>query len=438
MAKMNRNLTAGIELLAPAGDMNKLDMAIKYGADAVYMGTTAYSLRAASGNFDLETGLPAAIKKAHDNDLKAYVTMNILAMPSDMINLREAIRIISAGEPDAVIVSDPGIFSIVREECPDMEIHISTQASVSNAKACTFWHQLGAARIVLARELSLEDIKNIRSEIPADLELEAFVHGAMCISWSGRCMLSAHLTGRSANKGACTQTCRWKFKSEPEQKYLLTEMKRPEDQLLMEEDNRGTYIFNAKDMCMIEHIAELATSGINSFKIEGRTKSPFYVATVVKAYREALDKWAKNPDQYQTDPQWLRDLSQTVHRPFDTGFYYQSPSEDAKVFEDDTMIREAAVVGMVKAWLPQSKLVLVEQRNKINLGDELELIQPRGRHIKIKAEQIFDLEKNIIDSTPHPQMLYYLPMSEHVTSGAFIRKTGDKDTPRHNKPSQDN
>jgi len=424
-----KELKAGIELLAPAGDMNKLDMAIKYGADAVYLGTTAYSLRAASGNFDLSYGLPAAVEKAHEHGLPAYATMNILATPEDFRAAEDAVRAIADSGADAVIISDPGMFTLAKETRPELEIHISTQASTSNARACRFWYEQGARRIVLARELSMEDIRRIRSEIPDDLELEAFVHGAMCMAWSGRCMLSAHLTGRSANKGACTQTCRWRFRSEPAEQYLLTEMKRPEDQLLMEEDQRGTYIFNAKDLCMIEHIPELISSGISSFKIEGRTKSPFYVATVVKAYRQAIDTWAENPANYQMDPDWLRDLTQTVHRPFDTGFYFTSPQEDAKVFEDDTMIREAAVVGMVKGWLPDSKLVLVEQRNKISLGDELELVQPRGRHIKLRADKILDIEQKPIESTPHPQMMYYLPMEEHVSPGAFIRRSGDKDKP---------
>ncbi len=424
-----KELKAGIELLAPAGDMNKLDMAIKYGADAVYLGTTAYSLRAASGNFDLSYGLPAAVEKAHEHGLPAYATMNILATPEDFRAAEDAVRAIADSGADAVIISDPGMFALAKETRPELEIHISTQASTSNARACRFWYEQGARRIVLARELSMEDIRRIRSEIPDDLELEAFVHGAMCMAWSGRCMLSAHLTGRSANKGACTQTCRWRFRSEPAEQYLLTEMKRPEDQLLMEEDQRGTYIFNAKDLCMIEHIPELISSGISSFKIEGRTKSPFYVATVVKAYRQAIDTWAENPANYQMDPDWLRDLTQTVHRPFDTGFYFTSPQEDAKVFEDDTMIREAAVVGMVKGWLPDSKLVLVEQRNKISLGDELELVQPRGRHIKLRADKILDIEQKPIESTPHPQMMYYLPMEEHVSPGAFIRRSGDKDKP---------
>ena len=424
-----KELKAGIELLAPAGDMNKLDMAIKYGADAVYLGTTAYSLRAASGNFDLSYGLPAAVEKAHEHGLPAYATMNILATPEDFRAAEDAVRAIADSGADAVIISDPGMFALAKETRPELEIHISTQASTSNARACRFWYEQGARRIVLARELSMEDIRRIRSEIPDDLELEAFVHGAMCMAWSGRCMLSAHLTGRSANKGACTQTCRWRFRSEPAEQYLLTEMKRPEDQLLMEEDQRGTYIFNAKDLCMIEHIPELISSGISSFKIEGRTKSPFYVATVVKAYRQAIDAWAENPANYQMDPDWLRDLTQTVHRPFDTGFYFTSPQEDAKVFEDDTMIREAAVVGMVKGWLPDSKLVLVEQRNKISLGDELELVQPRGRHIKLRADKILDIEQKPIESTPHPQMMYYLPMEEHVSPGAFIRRSGDKDKP---------
>lgn len=422
------------ELLAPAGDLNKLKMAIQYGADAVYMGTNSYSLRSASANFDLEKGLPAAVELAHASGVKAYIAMNILASPKDMHGLRQSLKAVSASGADALIVSDPGIFSIAREELPDMELHISTQASVSNAQACIFWYRQGAKRIVLARELSMEDIRNIRSDIPAALELEAFVHGAMCMAWSGRCLLSAHLTGRSANKGACTQTCRWKFKTSCEntQQVVLSEEKRPHDQLLAEEDNHGTYLLNARDLCMIDHIPDLLQSGISSLKIEGRTKSPFYVATVVKAYRAALDLWFADPDKYLADPDWLRDLSQTVHRPFDTGFFYSHPSQDAKIFEEDTMIREAAVVGMVKAWLPESKLMLVEQRNKINRGDILELVQPRGRHIKLKADLILDLEKHQIETTPHAQMLFYLPVDEHVVAGAFIRRSGDKDTPNKN------
>ena len=424
-----------MELLAPAGDFEKLKMAIQYGADAVYLGTRSFSLRSASANFDLDHGLPEAVAMAHQHGVKAFVAMNILAGPRDMTGLRQSIRAVGESGADALIVSDPGVFSIAREELPDIAMHISTQASVSNAQACLFWYRQGASRIVLARELSFADIHQIRSDLPEDLELEAFVHGAMCMAWSGRCLLSSHMNGRSANKGACTQTCRWKFKAQPQkhdacgQQLLLTEEKRSTDPLVMEEDERGSYIFNARDLCMIEHIPELAASGLNSLKIEGRTKSPFYVATVVIAYREALDTWFQNPDTYMADPEWLRDLSQTVHRPFDTGFYFQSPTDDAKIFEDDTMIREAAVVGMVKAWLPARKLMLVEQRNKILAGDRLELVQPRGRHIALTADVILDLEMNPIASTPHPQMLFYLPMPEHVTTGAFIRRSGDKDTP---------
>lgn len=429
-----------LELLAPAGDINKLKMAIQYGADAVYMGTASFSLRSASANFDLAKELPEAVELAHASGVKAYIAMNILATPGDTSELRQSMRAVSDAGADALIISDPGIFMIAREELPDMELHISTQASVSNAQACLFWYRQGAKRIVLARELSMDDIRKIKAEIPPDLELEAFVHGAMCMAWSGRCLLSAHLTGRSANKGACTQTCRWKFKAglETTQQVVLSEEKRPHDQLLMEEDDHGTYLLNAKDLCMIEHIPELAECGISSLKIEGRTKSPFYVATVVKAYREALDLWTENPDSYEANPDWLRDLSQTVHRPFDTGFYFSNPAKDAKIFAEDTMIREAAVVGMVKAWLPESRLMLVEQRNKINLGDNLELVQPRGRHIKLKADQIYDLEKKPIESTPHAQMMFYLPMDEHVTAGAFIRRSGDKDTPENVKDELEN
>jgi len=302
-----------------------------------------------------------------------------------------------------------------------MKIHISTQASVTNARTCRFWQEQGASRIILARELTLGEIRQIRQEIPAELELEAFVHGAMCMAYSGRCLLSNFFSGRDSNRGRCTQPCRWK--------YEIAEEKRPDLPLTVASDSRGSYLFNSRDLCMIEHIPELAEAGLSSLKIEGRVKSAFYVATVVKAYREALDRYLDDPAGYVCDPAWLADLRKTVHREFDTGFYFTPPAEDAKIFTADTSLREAAVVGIIRAWLPESGLALVEQRNKIVTGDWLELVQPEGRHQDVQALGLTDLERRPIGSTPHPQMFYYLPLTEAVVPGAFLRRLGDKDKP---------
>jgi putative protease len=410
-----------IELLAPAGDRTKMEMAIYYGANAVYLGSQQYSLRAQSANFALDQ-LRDAINYAHQRQVKVYVAANILAHPGDLSGLRDLVRDLRPLGPDALIVSDPGIFALVRQEAPEIALHISTQASVTNAAAARFWASHGASRIILARELTLREIAEIRQDIPAELELEAFVHGAMCMSYSGRCLLSNYLVGRGANQGECAQPCRWE--------YEVREVKRPDQVLHLTEDARGTYLMNARDLCMIEHIPELAAAGLSSFKIEGRVKSAFYVATVVKAYRQAIDRFAADPDHYQTDPAWLEDLSKTVHRPFDNGFYFTAPKEDAKIYLEDTQVREAVVVGIVQAYLPDSGLALVEQRNKIVAGEALELVAPQGRHIDLVAEGLLDLERRPITATPHPKMFYYLPVPEPVKQGAFLRRLGDKDKPK--------
>lgn len=412
-----------IELLAPGGDLQKLKMAVEYGADAVYIGAPDFSLRAFSDNFSPEQ-MAEGIAFAHDKNVKVYLALNILAHPADMAGLRQSIRDMLAAGPDAVIVSDPGIFSLIREQDPTMKIHISTQASVTNAQTCRFWHEQGASRIVLARELTLSEIAQIRQEIPAELELEAFVHGAMCMAYSGRCLLSNFYTERDSNRGRCSQPCRWK--------YEVVEEKRPDHPLTIEGDNRGSYIFSSRDLCLIEHIPALAQAGLNSFKIEGRVKSAFYVATVVKAYREALDSYMADPAGYVFNPALLDDLQKTVHRQFDTGFYFSTPQQDPKIFAANTNLREADFVGIVRAWLPDSGLALVEQRNKIITGEWLELVQPNGRHLDILASEILDLERRPIDSTPHPQMMYYLPVTESIQPGAFIRRLGDKDRPVRN------
>ena len=409
-----------IELLAPAGDLEKLRMAVQYGADAVYLAGQEFGLRAFSKNF-LPDELAEAIDLARASQVKVYLTLNILAHPADLVRMRTAVRDLLAAGPDAVIVADPGVFCLVREEAPNLKIHISTQASVTNARACRFWHEQGASRIVLARELTLAEITQIRQEIPSELELEAFVHGAMCMAYSGRCLLSNVYSGRDANRGRCTQPCRWN--------YQVIEEKRPDQPMTVEVDARGSYLFSSRDLCMIGHIPELAMAGLDSLKIEGRVKGPFYVATVVKAYRAALDRYFADPDSFSPDPAWLADLSKTVHREFDTGFFFTPPQADAKIFAADTYQREAAVVGIIRAWLPESSLALVEQRNRILRGEWLELVQPKQGHIDIQALEILDLEKRPIESTPHPQMFYYLPLREAVPPGSFLRRLGDKDKP---------
>jgi putative protease len=409
-----------MELLAPAGDAEKMRIAIRYGADAVYLAAQDFGLRAASANFSGRE-LKEAVAYAHQRGVRVYLAVNILAHPDDLERLENQIDDLTGAGTDAMIVADPGVFSLIRKKAPDMKIHISTQASTCNAESCLFWHRLGAGRIVMARELTLAEIARIRSQVPDTLELEAFVHGAMCLAYSGRCLLSAWFTGRDANRGRCTQPCRWS--------YELREAKRPDQPIIVNEDERGTWLLNSRDLCLIEHLPELAAAGLNSLKIEGRVKSSFYVATVVKAYRAAIDAWMTDPDNWQPDPAWLADLQKTVHRPFDTGFYFSKPQQDAKISTDDLDMREAVVVGLVRAWLPESNLALVEQRNRILLGDQLELIEPKGPFRPFTAETLLDLERKPIEATPHPRMLFYLPFTEAVPVDSFIRRKGNKDKP---------
>ncbi len=407
-----------VELLSPAGDFEKLKMAILYGADAVYMAGKQFGLRAFSSNFT-EPELKEAIVYAHECNVKAYVTMNIMAHPEDFDGMKEYISYLSECKADAVIVSDPGIFSLVREVAPDMEIHISTQASVTNAKGCIFWHNAGAKRIVLARELTLQEIIQIRKEIPDSIELEVFIHGAMCVSYSGRCLLSNHFTGRDGNRGKCAQPCRWK--------YYVTEEKRNEEPLEIAQDEKGTYLFNSRDMCMIDYVPELIASGIYSFKIEGRIKGAFYVATATKAYREAIDLYYLDPLNYKTDPSWKADLEKTVHREFATGFFFDKPMNQAQIFAGDSYMKEAVVVGIVKSYDPKTKRALIEQRNKLFEGDKLEVVSPRGRHFDIVASELLDEKGNPIVSTPHAKMIFSMPMRVPVDPESFIRRLGNKD-----------
>jgi len=407
-----------IEILSPAGDMEKLKVAVAYGADAVYLSGKTFGLRAGSGNFTHEE-MKDAVEYAHARGVLCYVTMNILAHHGDFECLDREIIFCRDIGADALIVSDAGIFSRIRKLCPEMEIHISTQASITNAEGCLFWYAQGARRIVLARELTLDEIAVIRSQVPDDLKLECFVHGAMCMSYSGRCLLSSYFTGRNANHGECAQPCRWK--------YSVSEEKRPGQPVPVEEDARGTYLFNSKDICMIDHIPELIQAGVDSFKIEGRIKGSFYAATTTKAYREAVDAYCESPGTYQVDPAWRMSLERTVHRVFGTGFYFDKPAENAQIFLADTYLRPAYVAGMVTGFDAQRSLAIVSQRNKIYEGDVLHVLTPDGQRNEITAAGMTDENGEPIQSTPRAQMLYYLPVAEELPPFTFLSATGDKD-----------
>lgn len=384
-----------IELLAPAGNLEKLKTAIIYGADAVYIGGEVYGLRAMADNFDKEKMIEG-LKFAHERGKKVYVTVNIFAHNADIDGMGKYIKELDEIGVDAVIVSDLGVLSIVKEVAPNLEVHISTQANNTNYKTVEFYHKLGVKRVVLARELSLKEIKEIRNRIPEEMELEAFVHGAMCMSYSGRCLLSNYMTGRDANRGACAHPCRYK--------YYLMEEKRPGEYFEVFEDNRGTYIMNSNDLCMIEHIPELIESGIKSFKIEGRMKSSYYVASVIKAYRDAIDSYLKNGENYSFNPKWMEELSKASHREFSTGFYYGKPK--GQVYETSQYIRTHDIVGLVIDYNKETGTATIEQRNKILKGEEVEILTPNEENFSITLDKMWNEDGEEIDATPHPQMIY--------------------------------
>ena len=402
-----------IELLAPAGNLEKLKMAILYGADAVYIGGQRFGLRASADNFSPEQ-MKEGIEFAHERGAKVYVTVNIIPHNHDLIGLPQYIKQLEKLGVDAIIVSDPGIFSIAREVSPDMEIHISTQANNTNYKSAEFWYKLGAKRVVVARELSFDEIREINDKTPQGLDIEAFVHGAMCISYSGRCLLSSYMTGRDSNKGACSHPCRWK--------YSLVEEKRPGEYYPVYEDERGTYIFNSKDLCMIEHIPQLIEAGIYSFKLEGRMKSSFYVATVVSAYRKAIDEYQKDPANYKFDPKWLEELSKASHREYTTGFYFDKTTGNDQIYNTSSYIREYDFVGLVLAYNEETGIATVEQRNRLIVGDEIEVLRPDGSYFTQTISQIVNEEGESIRTAPHPQMIMQIPMDQKVCEFSILRR----------------
>lgn len=402
-----------VELLAPAGNLEKLKMAILFGADAVYIGGQRFGLRASADNFSLED-MREGLDFAHERNCKVYVTVNIIPHNQDLVGLPEYIKQLDELGVDALIVSDPGIFTIVRRTAPDMEVHISTQANNTNYMSAKFWHDLGARRIVVARELSFDEIREMAAMTPKDLDIEAFIHGAMCISYSGRCLLSNYMTGRDSNRGACSHPCRWK--------YQLVEEKRPGEYYPVYEDERGTYIFNSKDLCMIEYIPQLIKSGIFSFKIEGRMKSSFYVATVVSAYRKAIDAYMDDPENYSFDPEWLAELSKASHREYTTGFYFNKTTGADQIYNTSSYIRDYDFVGMVLEYDKETGIAKIEQRNRMIVGDEIEVVVPGRDYFVQIIEAMKNDEGESIRTAPHAQMIVYMPMKQEVEPYTILRR----------------
>ncbi|HIE5423509.1 TPA: peptidase U32 family protein [Clostridium botulinum] len=399
------------ELLAPAGNLEKLKTAINFGADAVYLGGSKLNLRAFADNFT-DDELQEGIKYAHDRGKKVHVTINVFPRNEDFNGLEEYLKKLYEFNVDAIIVSDPGIIMTARETVPNLEIHLSTQANTVNFKTINFWYKQGVKRTVLARELTLEEIKTIREKIEKDCQLEAFVHGSMCMSYSGRCLLSNYMTGRDSNRGACAQPCRYK--------YYLMEEKREGEYFPILEDDKGTYIMNSKDMCMIEHIPELVQSGIDSFKIEGRMKSSFYVATVVKAYREAIDAYFEDSENYTFKERWMDYLKKASHRAYFTGFYFNDPNK--QLHESSSYIRTCDIVGIVKEFNEETMEAIVEQRNKLLDGDELEVLRPEGPIFKINITNMRDKNDKKIDSAPSAQMVFKVNTDKSLKENDILIK----------------
>ena len=401
------------ELLIPASSLEVLKIAVIYGADAVYIGGEAFGLRAKAKNFSMEE-IREGIAFAHAHDVKVYITANILANNGDLDGVREYFAELREIKPDALIISDPGVYMIAKEVCPEIERHISTQANNTNYGTYRFWYEQGAKRVVSARELSLAEIKEIRANIPDDLEIETFIHGAMCISYSGRCLLSNYFTGRDANQGACTHPCRWK--------YAVVEEKRPGEYLPVYENERGTYIFNSKDLCMIEHIPELMESGIDSFKIEGRMKTALYVATVARTYRRAIDDYKQSPELYREHMAWYQEqISNCTYRQFTTGFFFGKPSDEAQIYDNNTYVKEYTYLGIVGEQNEEG-LYRVEQRNKFSVGESIEVMKPDGANITVTVQRIVDEEGNDMESAPHPKQVLYIDLGQPLAMYDILRR----------------
>ncbi|MCI9004231.1 MAG: U32 family peptidase [Lachnospiraceae bacterium] len=401
------------ELLVPASNLETLKVAVIFGADAVYIGGEAYGLRAKARNFSMED-MAEGIAFAHAHGAKVHVTANILAHNEDLLGVRDYFMELKELQPDALIISDPGIFTLAREICPEIEVHISTQANNTNYGTFQFWHGLGAKRVVCARELSLAEIAEIRRMAPPEMEIEAFVHGAMCISYSGRCLLSNYFTGRDANQGACTHPCRWK--------YAVVEETRPGEYLPVYENDRGTFLFNSRDLCMIGHIPELVEAGIDSFKIEGRMKTALYAATVARTYRKAIDDYFISRETYESHLPWYQEqIAQCTYRLFTTGFFFGKPDESSQIYGESTYVKESTYLGMVegendKGWYQ------IRQKNKFSVGEVIEAMKPDGSNLSLTVKGIWDEAGTPMESAPHPKQVLYVDLGQKLAKFDILRR----------------
>lgn len=402
------------ELLIPAGSLDVLKTAVIYGADAVYIGGEAFGLRAKAKNFSKED-IKEGIKFAHERGVKVYITANILAHNEDLPGVEVYFEELKEIQPDALIIADPGVFAIAKRILPDMELHISTQANNTNYGTYQFWYQQGAKRVVSARELSLVEIKKIRENIPEDMEIESFMHGAMCISYSGRCLLSNYFVGRDANQGACTHPCRWK--------YSIVEETRPGEYMPVYENERGTYIFNSKDLCMIEHVPEMIDAGIDSFKIEGRMKTALYVATVARTYRKAIDDYKKDPALYQENLEWYKaEIGKCTYREFTTGFYFGKPDSTTQIYDNNTYVKNYTYLGTVACADAQGNYQ-IEQKNKFSVGEQIEVMKPDGRNLEVMVKAIYDEDGNPQESAPHPKQILFIDLGVELEPYDILRRS---------------
>ncbi len=403
-----------IELLAPAGDLEKLKTAVDYGADAVYFGGSVFSLRTQAGNFTHEE-MAEGTEYAHRHGVRVYMTINIFAHNEDIEELPPFLDSIADIDIDAFLVSDPGVITVLKKKRPDAELHLSTQANTTNYMTALFWHRFGVKRIVAAREMSMAELAEFREKIPEDMEIEVFVHGAMCMSYSGRCLMSNYMTGRDSNRGACAHPCRWK--------YSLMEEKRPGEFFPVFEDEGGTFIFNSKDLCMIEHLPDLVKTGITSAKIEGRMKSVFYLATVLRVYREAIDTYYRDPEHYRFRDEWMTELTKASHRRFTTGFFYGKPDAETQNYETSSYIRNYDFIGKVLEYNPETRIAKIEQRNYFHTEDEIEFFGPGGTgYFKQTVGEMKNGEGEEIEVAPHPQMTVYLRTVHPVAPGYLLRR----------------
>lgn len=404
-----------MELLSPAGNFEKMKAAVLYGADAVYLAGKQFGMRSAANNFEIDE-LKMACEYAHSKGVRVYLTLNTMPRDDEFSRLERFLNDIKYIGIDAFIVADLGVMSLLQRVIPNSEVHISTQASVVNSEACKMYMSLGAKRIVLSRELTIDEIKRIRDNIPNELQLEAFVHGSMCISYSGRCLISNHFVKRDANRGACSQPCRWNYKL-----YRIEEEKRPDDVPSIMQTDEGSFIFSSRDMCMIEHIPALFNCGIDSLKIEGRMKSAYYTAVVTNTYRMALDKYLKSPSEYKYDPVWMYELNSVSHREYDTGFYFDSPMQDAKTVTQNGYLREKAYIATAISYDAQTKRATFLQKNKVTKGERAELMSPGKAGVAFTVGDMYNADGEMIESAPHPEMIFDIVMPFEVKPGDIIR-----------------